>query len=122
MLSHHHIFQTYLSLITTIPPILGKVIPSNDIRSIEMENIGRYLDGLFHEGEWYADWPASYKVLEQHHIWEIPQGKVMFHELPCAYMLISRMQIRHYVMDFSFVWSLAMFQGAKDVDGNVSCV
>ena len=88
MLGRHHVSDTYLSLITTVPPILGKDIPSNNIRFIEVENIDWYLEGLFNEGEWYYDWPTSYKVPEQHHIWEIPQGKVMFHELLSACVLI----------------------------------
>lgn len=41
-----------------------------------MDAIGYYLDELSSEGEWDSDWPASCAVSEQHHIWEIPQGRV----------------------------------------------
>ena len=76
----HRVSDMYLSLITKVPPILGRSISSHNIRFIQMRGIEWYLEGLFMEGEWCYSWPASYKVPEQHHIWEIPRGKVMFHE------------------------------------------
>ena len=74
MLGRHPVFNMNSALMVVVPPILGRSIPSNNIRFIEMRNINWYLEGLFREGEWCSDWPASYKVPEQHHIWEIPQG------------------------------------------------